>query len=253
MIVDRFKDQQINALIFHKLTEDKTEQFEDVHPDLLADILEKNELYLTASEAVNTDAKSVMLTFDDGHKSDIIYAFPLLQKANARATFFIVPSFIGKAGYMTWNDVRHLHQAGMEIGSHSLTHPDFRTLNPTELQYELQESKKIIEERIGATVVSFSFPFGFVTHRAKRKANELGYMNVFGSHHGEFTRNEVGIYPRNSVNSQSSLRKVAQMMHPNLSVKVKWKVEDISKSLVKMILSEQAYFRLRRIISSIYE
>ncbi|HYR95514.1 MAG TPA: polysaccharide deacetylase family protein, partial [Candidatus Binatus sp.] len=63
------------------------------------------------------------LTFDDGHASDYTEAFPVLAELGLRATFFVVPTLVDTPGHVTWQQLREMVAGGMEIGSHSLTHP----------------------------------------------------------------------------------------------------------------------------------
>ena len=57
---------------------------------------------------------SVALTFDDGCQSDYTEAFPALRELGMRATFFVVPSFVGQPGYVDWSQLREMVAAGME-------------------------------------------------------------------------------------------------------------------------------------------
>ena len=84
------------------------------------------------------------LTFDDGHASDYTDAFPMLQELGLRATFFVVPTLVDTPGYVTWGQLREMVAAGMEAGSHSLTHPFVDRLDRAGLEREFGESKTII-------------------------------------------------------------------------------------------------------------
>ena len=66
--------------------------------------------------------RALVLTFDDGHVSNHDVALPILVEHWLKATFFIVAGRIGKGETMGWKQLRTLHAAGMEIGSHTMTH-----------------------------------------------------------------------------------------------------------------------------------
>src|SRR6476660_2146259 len=66
--------------------------------------------------------RAVLLTFDDGHISNHDTALPVLLEHQLKATFFVVAGHIATAETMSWRQIRALHAAGMEIGSHTLTH-----------------------------------------------------------------------------------------------------------------------------------
>jgi peptidoglycan/xylan/chitin deacetylase (PgdA/CDA1 family) len=61
---------------------------------------------------------------------------------------------------LRWEQVRTMHRAGIHFGSHTMTHRVLSRLSSAEQQYELQESKKLIEERLGTEVLDFAYPFG---------------------------------------------------------------------------------------------
>jgi peptidoglycan/xylan/chitin deacetylase (PgdA/CDA1 family) len=94
------------------------------------------------------------------------------------ATFYIVSGFVGQPGYMSWDEIRALHAAGMEIGSHTVTHPDLTTLGLDQIRGELAESRAAIEAAIGAPVTSFCYPAGRFDDDVAALAQEAGYLNA---------------------------------------------------------------------------
>jgi peptidoglycan/xylan/chitin deacetylase (PgdA/CDA1 family) len=79
---------------------------------------------------------------------------------------------------MNWNQIRTLHAAGMEIGSHTLTHRPPSTLDDKALRYELLASRRILEDGLGAPVTSISSPTGFFNPRMRMIAREVGYRGL---------------------------------------------------------------------------
>ncbi len=115
------------------------------------------------------------LTFDDGHASNYGEAFPVLRELDLRATFFVVPTLVDTPGYISWGQLREMTAAGMEIGSHSLTHPFLDGLDRAALRREFGESKAIIEERLGTAVRAASLPRGWPRRTLEPVLRELGY------------------------------------------------------------------------------
>ena len=115
------------------------------------------------------------LSFDDGHESSYSEIFPLLAERGWRGTFFVVAGWVGKANAVTWSQLRAMADAGMEIGSHSLTHPFINTLAPAEIRREFAESKRILEEGIGRAVDVASLPRGSAAPGTAAIVAELGY------------------------------------------------------------------------------
>src|SRR5262245_2601362 len=87
-----------------------------------------------------------VLTFDDGHQSNCTKALPALLAAGFSATFFVTVGWVGRPPYMSWDEIRSMAAAGMEIGSHSMTHRPPSTLRRSELFSEMADSRKALED-----------------------------------------------------------------------------------------------------------
>ena len=105
--------------------------------------------------------KYVVLTFDDGYLDFYTRAFPVLQSYGFTATAFLPTSYIdgrrpGLRGkeHLNWDQVRELHTAGIDFGSHTVNHPQLHNLKPEEIDYELRESKKTVEFQLNQTTGS---------------------------------------------------------------------------------------------------
>jgi peptidoglycan/xylan/chitin deacetylase (PgdA/CDA1 family) len=122
--------------------------------------------------------KLVVLTFDDGYEDAFSAALPLLRQYGFAGTFYVVPNFVGRPGYLSWEQVRALHEAGMEIGSHTMNHPDLSGLSLEAAQAEIVESRRVLEEQIGAPVLSFSYPAGSYTPEIAALVRDAGYSNA---------------------------------------------------------------------------
>lgn len=140
----------------------------------------------------SNDHQQVAISFDDGYKNIADYAFPVLSRLNIPATVFVITDFIGRDNrwdvalggihysHLEAEDIRKLHRAGWEIGSHSLTHQSLRGLTQVELRRQLRDSKGKLEDLIGQPVESFAPPFGNVSPRIIDAAVSCGYRKVCG-------------------------------------------------------------------------
>src|SRR5918994_6985006 len=72
--------------------------------------------------AGNKNNKFVVLTFDDGFKSQYTNAKPILDAYGYKASFGIVCEDVGKADHMSWEEINELEEEGHDIGSHTITH-----------------------------------------------------------------------------------------------------------------------------------
>lgn len=133
--------------------------------------------------------KPVVLTFDDGHKSHYTNVYPLLIKYGYKGTFFIYTDLIAAKSekQLTWDELREMRQNGMDIQSHTKSHPYLtRTLkNETEAAYqkrlirEIQESKQTIEEQLEQKVELLAYPYGWFNQVIENLAVQTGYRGIF--------------------------------------------------------------------------
>jgi peptidoglycan/xylan/chitin deacetylase (PgdA/CDA1 family) len=122
--------------------------------------------------------KPVILSFDDGWRNQYAYAFPLLKKYGMKGTFFVFtnPLMHHNARWVSWNEVREMDNAGMEIAGHTHTHPFLTKLTTDEeLDKEISASKKFIEEEIGHPITVFAYPFGEKNPQVERAVARAGY------------------------------------------------------------------------------
>jgi peptidoglycan/xylan/chitin deacetylase (PgdA/CDA1 family) len=81
---------------------------------------------------------------------------------------------------MSWAEIASLADAGWEIGSHTRSHRDLRTLDDASLEYELAGSRADCERRLGRPCLSIAYPYGGVDDRVVRAARRAGYRTGAG-------------------------------------------------------------------------
>ena len=123
--------------------------------------------------------KPIAITFDDGWAHQISNTLPALQKHGFKATYYIIVNVLDRnASYMTWAQVKQLRDAGMWIGSHTLTHRNMKRLRGQALQNELVQSKKILEEQLGIPITTFAYPGGAFNKRVEKATQAAGYTSA---------------------------------------------------------------------------
>lgn len=135
---------------------------------------------LSLDELLDGDSgpKGVVITFDDGWDNNHSTAWPILTELGLTATIFVVSGFMGQPGYMTWEQVRELADAGISIQSHTVSHRPLGLLTDGEIRAELEDSKRAIEDRIGRAVNHISIPQGVFDRRVIEMAAQVGYRSV---------------------------------------------------------------------------
>jgi peptidoglycan/xylan/chitin deacetylase (PgdA/CDA1 family) len=101
-----------------------------------------------------------------------IFLKELLKYTN----FEFPESVLDSEVYLSWADIREMKNDKITFGSHSLTHPFLPLLSLNEARWEINYSKKRIEEEIGQRVVTFSYPFGGYNTRIMEIVRNSGYL-----------------------------------------------------------------------------
>jgi peptidoglycan/xylan/chitin deacetylase (PgdA/CDA1 family) len=124
-------------------------------------------------------SKPVIISFDDDWQSQYTYAVPLLKKYGFTATFYVWVVVVGMKNHMTWDEIRELSAAGMQIGCHTITHPYLtRVRDDDTLRRELLGAKQRIEAEIGKPVTSLAYPFGQYNEHVVAMAREAGFTSA---------------------------------------------------------------------------
>lgn len=126
----------------------------------------------------NPSDRVVWITFDDGFLDNYEAAYQELAKRQMIATFFVVTDRIAdpkSTDYMTPDLLREMHRNGMEIGSHTCSHPKLARLNSNDLGKELQVSKTQLEDWLAHRVSALCYPFGNVSAQVIEAAEASGY------------------------------------------------------------------------------
>ncbi|MCX6285503.1 MAG: polysaccharide deacetylase family protein [Bacteroidetes bacterium] len=108
------------------------------------------------------------VSFDDNYRFQVVYATPLLNQHNYKATYFIVTNRVGKGWAPGWDTLNMLASQGHEIASHSKNHADFTYLSQhpefaDSMRREFRDSRDTINARIPSQQCeTFAWPFGSV-------------------------------------------------------------------------------------------
>jgi len=139
--------------------------------------------------------RPVMLTFDDGYADTAEHGFPLLKKYGFPATVFAVPGELG--GTNRWDEplgsashrlmdedqIRYWAANGIEVGAHSLTHPDLTGLSAQQARHEIERSGYLLADVIGRPITSFAYPYGYCDSQSEaiaRSCFDLAFTTLEG-------------------------------------------------------------------------
>lgn len=180
-----------------------------------------SELYDNWTNGTPLPEKSVVLTFDDGYASHFTYVKDIMARFNAKATFYIVQDrlFMGIEG-RNIDGVKVLKDAGMEIGVHTYSHPDFIGMTYDEIYQEVKTSKDFLENELGITLETFSFPFGNYNEASIQVLKDLGLKTAVTTREGKADPNKFiddGILKmsRHNIEADITMERLAQLLDVN--------------------------------------
>lgn len=232
-------------LVLHKIVREQTVDWEDVSEAAFRRILDHvGQRWAVFRPDGRGENARWMLTFDDGYLSDYEIVFPLLVERNIQATFFVITDKIGAPGHIGWSQIEEMHRHGMCIGSHSRSHRRMTSLPAPEAMLEFVESKKVLEDGLGAPVDVFSYPYGECSRELHKIGFEAGYRYLCSSAHGVVT-GTAELVPRNSINSGQDWAAIQSVMDPSAGTRLRWHLEDVVKHVVKTTLGNERYMKWR--------
>ncbi len=130
-------------------------------------------------------SKPIVLTFDDAYRDTAEFGFPLLKKYGFKGTLFVVTNHIGGTNewdlplgvseqpLMTAEEICYWAANGIEVGSHSQSHPDLRRETEEQILEEMTMSRERLESVLGAPVNVFAYPYGYFDERASDAARTV--------------------------------------------------------------------------------
>jgi peptidoglycan/xylan/chitin deacetylase (PgdA/CDA1 family) len=188
----------------------------------------------------------IVLTFDDGNRSDFVHALPLLVNKGFSATFFIGASRIGSKGGLEEGMIGDIVSAGMEIGSHGLSHQYLPSLSDEEERVECARSKQILGELSGCEVRFFALPGGRFKSRTIRALRNTGYSAVCTSKYGYNSSMPSFLLKRFPVHQGTSRAVFHAMLRRSFPRLLPGYCRSKAVGMTRTIVGENIYRRIRK-------
>jgi peptidoglycan/xylan/chitin deacetylase (PgdA/CDA1 family) len=192
--------------------------------------------------------QSVVITFDDGHATDLSFALPLLKEYGFNATFFISTGNIGISNkWLTWDAIKLLLQEGMDIQVHGHTHRFLDTCTSEELIEELAKPVKIFKDTIGHQITHLSLPGGRFNKKTLELAKNLGYLTIStslpGLNHIE-ANNKFKLLKRNAIHQGIDISEFQKIIQGDYFYMLNANLKYLLKKYVKILIGNNLYQRI---------
>lgn len=221
----------VHVLCYHNLTDSPRSDY-DVKPadftaqmQVLKDggygVISCRQLADYLGNVEDLPEKSVVISFDDGWKSVLTTAKPILDQFGFKPVLFVNPVSIGGKNYLSWQDLKALMQAGYEIDSHTTTHANLtkkpKSQSLAEFQdsvrEEIEKSYNVIAEELGQAPVALAYPFGNYDEFVMRTTKEIGYRLGLSIDPGAIDKqSDPWALPRKMVVNGTSLKTFQQTL-----------------------------------------
>jgi peptidoglycan/xylan/chitin deacetylase (PgdA/CDA1 family) len=215
----------------------------------MAQFQEHVSLFSSWCAGSDSGSQLVGITFDDGHRSNFECAYPALEQAGLKATFFILPGCVERfPNYLTWSQARQMIAAGHQMQSHGWSHRMLTLCTPRELQEELVRSKQELEDRLGVAVVSLSLPGGRWNEGVIAACASAGYQSVFHSNPWAKAKMLHGVRVRGrfTVTNRMDAQFLRAQMQLGSVSRLYFGTRYAAKEWVRAILGDRLYHRLWR-------
>lgn len=188
------RNYEVPILMYHQVEPRADESALNVRPDYFERqmaLLKKMNRQIIPLETLVQKIKNnepipygtVAITFDDGEANNYEYAYPILEKYQMPATFFVITDNIDEPGWLTKKQLIEMDQSIMDIGSHTVTHAFLPKLDPSQILREVTQSKEALESILQRPVTLFSYPAGGVHYASLKAVEEAGYLGAVTTNH----------------------------------------------------------------------
>lgn len=148
------------------------------------------------------DSKSVIITFDDVTVNQLIYAVPLLEKYDLKASFFIPFGYVGnvdswnsgKEKIMSIEELKAL-DSRVELGLHSFAHKKYAALTETEINIDFSKCFEVIEQNGLKVYNALAYPYGNYSKKEPKKSMFIAVLQQNNVNFGLRIGNRVNKFP----------------------------------------------------------
>jgi peptidoglycan/xylan/chitin deacetylase (PgdA/CDA1 family) len=151
-----------------------------------------NQVYDAWFKGGQLPEKPVVVSFDDGYRSQYVYARPELRKLGWPGVLSVIAGRVGQPNAeLSAAMVRTMINDGWEIDSHTIHHVDVSQARGAQLQDEVAGSRKMLQERFHQPVNFFCYPSGRYDDQAIQAVRAAGYLGATTTDEGLADKGEM--------------------------------------------------------------
>lgn len=190
------------------------------------------------------------VTFDDGHVSNLDHALPLLSEFNIVAHFFITVGWTStRPEYLTWAQIGDLHRAGQRIGAHGWSHTLLTQCTEEQLQLELGDARRRLEDNLGTSITTMSLPGGRMNQRVLDACRRAGYEQIFTSVPRSKISEEAALPGRVNLRSDATTAWLQELLRPGSNILERMERRYWLKNAAQRALGDRLYGKIWAILN----
>jgi peptidoglycan/xylan/chitin deacetylase (PgdA/CDA1 family) len=190
--------------------------------------------------------RAVVLTFDDGERSVLTHALPVMREAGMNGTLFVTSGWIGTEGYLSADEIRELRAEGWTIGAHGVSHRFLSDLTDAELRDELVRSREALGDLLGAHPAHMSLPGGRENPRVLAAVHAAGYRSLCTSRMGlSPQRPDSFSVPRMMVVRPWDMERFRKIVNGDQRLVFSLRARHVFLGVAKRLLGNERYVALR--------
>jgi peptidoglycan/xylan/chitin deacetylase (PgdA/CDA1 family) len=157
--------------------------------------------------------RPVVLTFDDGYADFFTAAVPEMRRFGFTGTDYVVPNFVGRGSFMTWDQIRAADAMGFTIAAHTMNHVPLASSAWGRALWEMSQSKRVLESVLGHRVSQFAYPYGSFNVYLAAQARSMGFEAAASTLPGAWHQpGELGWLYRQRVSGWTSIYDFARLV-----------------------------------------
>jgi peptidoglycan/xylan/chitin deacetylase (PgdA/CDA1 family) len=158
--------------------------------------------------------RPIVLTFDDGYRSQYKAAFPLLRRMRWPGVLDLAGLNLQWSGGLSPAMVKRMIAAGWELASHTISHVNLTAASPSRLRYEVAVSRRLYRRWFHVPVHNFCYPSGSYDRRVQAAVKRAGYRGALAVSPGLARRSQRYALNRIRVYRGDRLSDLAGKLRP---------------------------------------